>query len=534
MTKLQVKIKSNFENEIFENENTKEDFTEKEELTNKEQTLKGSLLLSAELQDNLNQLVALSANITESYTSIIFLADNSKKVLHPAAIHSLSREINPNVQIPFGAGLVGWTAQNLNRISVCPFENDATTLLYYTKDQTLKSFIAIPIVDKNNSLLGVISCDSKKTYAFSKTTEKLLIDCASQVSSIIALHKKSVSARKSASPADQRDTFKEYLDQLSMQKSEQGLLVKAAELPQELIGRDALVVITVDEPGSSSASINSSSNVQIAGSRLLELVSRHKKVLCRERSVHAVSLEDNQGRSFLSVPFHIFNREAGSLNLLSRQHFAFEAEDIQKIETMAAKLGKELESIRLREKFLAPENATGLLPWENFSTVASKTIKEAVSRRDSLVLVRLAITNINQIEDLLGPTSTRNFIFQLMRLIGQVKGSYSLAGHLYGNQILILASREEAPKLMGRFYRLLEKISIEEVLTAAQSPDSNQSPVQSRMRLNNILSSGLNQVVVQIPQEADNFNEAMFKSNKHLEMAKHNLSKEESINARTW
>ena len=107
-------------------------------------------------------------------------------------VHTLSRDLIHTAEIPHGRGLVGWTAENKVRISVCPFEHDATTLRYYRSDQDLKSFLAVPILPRSGgpqqeTLLGVIACDSKKNYAFAKITEKILVDCSVQAANIIEL-----------------------------------------------------------------------------------------------------------------------------------------------------------------------------------------------------------------------------------------------------------------------------------------------------------------------------------------------------------
>ncbi len=509
MANLQVK---SFDQEVV-NENNSLDQTEINTPVNSPYK-NTSLLLDSKLQQDLNTLVNLISNVSESYSSIIFLANNQRKTLQPAAIHSLSREIIGNIKIPFGNGLVGWTAENGVRISVCPFENDSSTLLYYDKDQALKSFIALPIFDQEKNFLGVLSCDSKKSYAFSKTTERILSDCCQQIASIISLHNNAGKTKVAFSPSD--DPSKIFSEQLQKQRTEQALLSKVAEIPHQLIDRDALVVITIDEPGYPASAFHSQSNQSGTEGGLMELVTRHKKLICKERSVHAPMQVANQGRSFLSIPFCVFNREVGSLNFLSKQGDTFNDQQIIILEKLAQTISKELELIRLRDKNISPETSTGLLPWETFSHFFKAALKERKAQKENLVLIRLAITNIYEIENLLGIDAARQLLFQLMRLIVQVKGSYVLAGHLFGNHILLLASREEAPKLMGRFYRLLEISPIEKLITL--NLKSEISPIlQSRTKLNNLLARGLTQVIVQCPQDGETVGELMSKSNRLIE-----------------
>ena len=134
------------------------------------------------LIQSLDSLARLAANASESFSVGIFLVNplddfTSKKerVLVPCGVHTLSRDFVYNAVLPFGRGLVGWVAENSEVISVAPFERDATTLAYYSRDQSLKSFIALPIIGKNGQLIGVLACDSKKSYGYSKITERILI-----------------------------------------------------------------------------------------------------------------------------------------------------------------------------------------------------------------------------------------------------------------------------------------------------------------------------------------------------------------------
>jgi hypothetical protein len=84
-------------------------------------------------------------------------------------------------------------------IHVSPFELDSRTLGIYSADQQLKSFIGIPISLQDpydmlsaagvgrNQLLGVLACDSKKSFAFSKIQGKLLEDLSREIAETVTL-----------------------------------------------------------------------------------------------------------------------------------------------------------------------------------------------------------------------------------------------------------------------------------------------------------------------------------------------------------
>ena len=96
--------------------------------------------------------------------------------LELAGFHTLSNDIISNCVIPKGDGLIGWVSKHKQAIHVSPFERDSRTLGTYSRDQSLKSFIGIPVQIPVGSQLqyGVIACDSKKSYAFSETPGQTL------------------------------------------------------------------------------------------------------------------------------------------------------------------------------------------------------------------------------------------------------------------------------------------------------------------------------------------------------------------------
>ena len=477
-----------------------------------------------DLHEALNQLSRLVANVTEAYTAAIFLANPSEKFVQLASLHTLSREVVPMCRIAYGCGLVGWTAQNAVRISVCPFEHDATTLMYYSTDQALKSFIAVPILSSQNELLGVISCDSKKSYAFAKITEKILLDCAAQAATMISLYQRFGSSEKK-SVATETDEFQNFLEELRTKRSERELLEFAASMPIDFVDRDALVVITTDEPGASAAAFYSPSNQVRVGHRLLEHVCRHKKVICAERSVQAQTADDGSQRSFLSIPFHISKREAGSINLLSRAFEAFAAPEISALEQIARVIGRELEFIRLRDKYVTPESATGLLTWEQFALLAKNVFPakraERPSARGGYSLIRLVLTAPQEIEDFFGVETTRKVILKIMRLVEQAKGSQAIAGSLYGSQMVILSERAEGERIAGRLKRLLERFSLsdENAFEVGNRERLERAHNQPGLKLHEVVGRTLVQVKVDSPQDGDTLEELLAKSNRLLEMS---------------
>jgi putative methionine-R-sulfoxide reductase with GAF domain len=351
------------------------------------------------LEESLTKLVRLIANVTESYTSAIFVADTKNKVLHSLAHHSLSREYVEGVQIPFGKGLVGWTAENKVRITVCPFEHDASTLLYYPCDQGLKSFIAVPILAPSSEIIGVIACDSKKNYAFPKITEKILTECAAQAQLLIDLHQANEALSSKRTVPKSEDALTSFIEKLRAATSESALFETTCSLSQSILKRDAMIALVTSNEGYGEATFYSHTPDARVEHHLMDLVCKNKKIISTERSVHVLPSDDIRARSFLSVPFHVFGKEAGALNILSAAFEPFSTNDIQILEQLAKVIGRELE--RHRSKAIAYSRQVGpsLLPWKHF-VQKSESLLTAHPGENSLL--RIQLSDLISIESAIG------------------------------------------------------------------------------------------------------------------------------------
>lgn len=444
--------------------------------SNKPSTLLRAGRHASELRERLNQLAGLIANMTEAYSVVVFLAQDSlsksgeqTRSLSVEGVHTLSRDFVHGATIGFGRGLVGWTAENKVRISVCPFEHDAVTLGYYTQDQGLKSFIAVPIISEQDELLGVISCDSKKSYAFAKIAEKILIECATQAAGLIELVDRAHIQAKTQRAIPQ-DSLESTLSTLRGFDSEDALLTAVSKLPSELISRDALVVMTTQEGGVGSGKFYTSSSEERIGHRLFDLVCRHKKILCKDRSVHALPVDDIKNRSFLSIPFKVLEKEAGSLNLLSSPSQDFSTNEIIALEKVAVVLGRELERIRLRDLLGNKAELSGHLSWKHFLIRGKARLAEAQSRGQHLRLYRLELSNLNEVEEFGGIEIASAALHKILRLVEQIARPPAISCCLYGTAILILCERSEGERIILRLKRLIERIGVNDFLPDERNP----------------------------------------------------------------
>lgn len=162
-----------------------------------------------ELKSDLRRLAQFGSNISDAHSCLIFLPEaciaeriptelpgsvNQERAqgLILGGFHSLSNDVQTACRFSHDSGLIGWVAKHRRSIHVSPFEHDSRTLGIYSQDHQLKSFIGTPILlspitEGGPVSTGVIACDSKKSFAFSKLQGKLLEDLAHEVSRTVAL-----------------------------------------------------------------------------------------------------------------------------------------------------------------------------------------------------------------------------------------------------------------------------------------------------------------------------------------------------------
>ncbi|MEZ4754316.1 MAG: GAF domain-containing protein [Bdellovibrionota bacterium] len=155
--------------------------------------------IQQDLETNLCRIAQFGANLADAYSCFIFLPHNFPRIekssipqqLELYGYHSLSTKVLHHAVIPSGTGLIGWVSKHKKSIHVSPFEHDSRTLGIYSDDEELKSFIGIPIdlsiINNNFQLAGVLACDSKKSFAFSKLQGKLLENLSLEISNSLSL-----------------------------------------------------------------------------------------------------------------------------------------------------------------------------------------------------------------------------------------------------------------------------------------------------------------------------------------------------------
>ena len=143
-------------------------------------------------------------------------SDRSSRSVELVAAHTLSSSLLQHCRIAPGSGVIGWVAENSRPIHVAPFDLETSALGIYAEPESLKSVLAVPFQLPNSSadsssLSGVLMCDSRKAFAFTKIQIKHLEEIAALTSRLLFWGLRS---KTPTTPDGSWDTFQNKTDQL--------------------------------------------------------------------------------------------------------------------------------------------------------------------------------------------------------------------------------------------------------------------------------------------------------------------------------
>jgi GGDEF domain-containing protein/putative methionine-R-sulfoxide reductase with GAF domain len=122
----------------------------------------------------------LCLNNLDGFSVVLFVADREGRPLRLRAFQSLSTHIDPGASIQPGAGLLGWAHKTGQTVNVDQVSFESERLLFYTRDEEIKSFMAVPLPE----IAAVLAIDSKKRYIFTEKSSKLFMQFSQSIGRI--------------------------------------------------------------------------------------------------------------------------------------------------------------------------------------------------------------------------------------------------------------------------------------------------------------------------------------------------------------
>ncbi|MFP4392331.1 MAG: GAF domain-containing protein [Desulfohalobiaceae bacterium] len=119
----------------------------------------------------LDRILGLICSVFEAYSAVLFLAEGDKGY-RLATYFSLGDNIQKDLWLEPGQGLVGWIIRNNQPLLINDFDRSGDCLGYYPPEaeSKIKAFMGCPLSNSQ----GVLCLDSKKSYSFSAKDQKIL------------------------------------------------------------------------------------------------------------------------------------------------------------------------------------------------------------------------------------------------------------------------------------------------------------------------------------------------------------------------
>ncbi len=133
-----------------------------------------------ETDPELQALIDLCLNNLDGYSAVLFVAEQEGGPLKLRVYQSLSRSVDREALIFPGQGLLGWAYKNKTVVNVDQVSFESDRLLFYTRDENIKSFMAVPLP----GLAGVLAVDSKQRYIFTDKSAKLLVQFGQSIARV--------------------------------------------------------------------------------------------------------------------------------------------------------------------------------------------------------------------------------------------------------------------------------------------------------------------------------------------------------------
>jgi signal transduction protein with GAF and PtsI domain len=289
----------------------------------------------------LKDIIQLISNVTEAFTTALFLYNPVHNKLLLRSYQSLSHHINPETSFSIGDSLIGWVAKNQRPVNIAQFDRDTRNLKFYLRDEKIKSFLAVPVKE-----LGVLCIDSKRNYVFTDKDQKILQDFASVVHQI--LQDQAVIEK-----GKQQSHILDFMNRIHLLSSEKQELAayyqKVLNCCRQFSGTDIAFLALVLKKGERYKIVASEGTLPAplrktilnAEMGLTGWVIREEKPLVR-RSMKPrnhksyIFFPDDPCRhfqSYIGLPLCFFGKLYGVMNLIGHREINWSEEDIQALQS---------------------------------------------------------------------------------------------------------------------------------------------------------------------------------------------------------
>lgn len=392
-----------------------------------------SVFSKCRIENCIAELIQLVSNVTEAYTTALFIADNNKHFLKLWKYYSLGDNVNPDAIIPFGVGPIGLVAEDRSDFDLTKFsERDSSLLGLYNKNENIKSFFAVPIINIDGNLEGVISIDSKKTFVFSNKDQKNLRLFAIQFANL--LYSLRIEKFIDTETSD-IEFLHDFCKKISMADDINTIIQIAFKGITKLIECDSYFIslkncnntgefnIVASQSHKNLQGLVFSDQYGLAGC----VIKDKKPFLLGNRKedfgsfVFAPSESLGKVKSFLGVPLLLKDEVLGLISLIDSEEDSFNQRDLQVISIMADHISLALSNERFQKEInrlsTSIDGLTGLYNFNGLQAQLDKIIQAISRKRRPLSLLIIDIDDFKKINRSFGHEFGNDVLLQIAQLL---------------------------------------------------------------------------------------------------------------------
>lgn len=355
-----------------------------------------------ELKEDLASLCGLVQAAMKTRTCALFRADSLTGTLNMMAYKSYSAEIIKDASLEIRSSLLGWAARERQGLIYANYERDSRDLGYYRKSETVKSVLAVPVLQESE-VIGILTVDSEQTGAFNENDKILLGGFAEEAARLIHFH------NSHSALGLEKDRLQQWNSRLGLMASRlrvNDVIKIIQELVPQLVACDHIVLLEIlPEHGKAKVLLSDPVSagypapgveIDIKGSLSEQAVNLKEwrsvdDFYRRAIGIHRFSSEerpDHGFRSVLAAPLLYEDVCHYVLVLESRQPQAFEA-DRDTIHIIAGQFSLALKSAAMfeeKENLAIRDGLTGLANHRRFQEYLEETIAKAGSQPVGIAL----------------------------------------------------------------------------------------------------------------------------------------------------
>ncbi len=191
-------------------------------------------------QSILSRLIELTCNVSDAFTTVLYVAQSDQRTLALREHWSMSSHINPDSIVAIGQGPIGQVARDKRSWHEEFKEGTIPELPQYSQLEEVKGVLAVPVIAQG--LEGVLVIDTKEHFGFSTKQQKIIKSIAEQMAWHLSRERSALSPSEETGLINFPEVV-EWCRSLSEVEDRSALADRLVQVPETVAECDAVAVV---------------------------------------------------------------------------------------------------------------------------------------------------------------------------------------------------------------------------------------------------------------------------------------------------